>query len=65
MPIAGLGVTSLSDFIGMRTALAIAAIVYGAITILVLFRVRNECSLTGECQPELTTPAPAPVSVQS
>jgi MFS family permease len=64
MPIAGLGVTSLSDFIGMKTALAIAAIVYGAITILVLFRVRNECSLTGECQPELTTPAPAPVSVQ-
>jgi MFS family permease len=64
MPIAGLGVTSLSDFIGMRTALAIAAVVYGAITILVLFRVRNECALTGECQAELTTPAPAPVSVQ-
>jgi MFS family permease len=64
MPIAGLGVTSLSDFIGMRTALAIAAVVYGAITILVLLRVRNECSLTGECQAELTTPAPAPVSVQ-
>src|SRR5256714_6006866 len=57
MPIAGLGVTSLSDFIGMRTALAIAAVVYGAITILVLFRVRNECALTGECQAELTTPA--------
>jgi MFS family permease len=64
MPIAGLGVTSLSDFIGMKTALAIAAIVYGAITILVLVRVRNECALTGECQAELTTPAPAPVSVQ-
>jgi MFS family permease len=64
MPIAGLGVTSLSDFIGMKTALAIAAIVYGAVTILVLFRVRNECALTGECQAELTTPAPAPVSVQ-
>src|SRR3954467_13685344 len=58
MPIAGLGVTSLSDFIGMKTALAIAAIVYGVITIVVLFRIRNECSLTGECQPELTTPAP-------
>ena len=64
MPIAGLGVTSLSDFIGMKMALAIAAIVYGAITILVLVRVRSECSLTGECQAELTTPAPAPVSVQ-
>jgi MFS family permease len=64
MPVAGLGVTSLSDFIGMRTALAIAAVVYGAITVLVLVRVRNECSLTGECQAELTNPAPAPVSVQ-
>src|SRR6266513_63872 len=59
MPIAGLGVTSLSDFIGMRMALAIAAIVYGAITILVLVRVRKEC-----CEPavgEVTaTEAPAP-----
>src|SRR5213595_2746643 len=49
MPIAGLGVTSLSDFIGMKTALAIAAIVYGAITILVLVRVRKECAQPGEC----------------
>src|SRR3954453_5947889 len=50
MPIAGLGVTSLSDFIGMRTALAIAAMIYGAITILVLLRVRKECAQPGECQ---------------
>jgi len=64
MPIAGLGVTSLSDFIGMRTALAIAAIIYGAITILVLLRVRKECAQPGQCQVELTTPAPAPVSVR-
>ena len=64
MPIAGLGVTSLSDFIGMKTALAIAAIVYGAITVLVLLRVRKECTQPGECQAELTTPAPAPVSAQ-
>src|SRR3954470_11843401 len=64
MPIAGLGVTSLSDFIGMKTALAIAAIIYGAITILVLLRVRKECTQPGECQAELTTPAPAPVSAQ-
>src|SRR6185436_13134606 len=54
MPIAGLGVTSLSDLIGMRTALAIAAVVYGAITILVLARVRKECSGPGECRAELT-----------
>src|SRR5437867_9805418 len=39
MPLAGLGVTSLSDFIGMRMALAIAAITYGTITVFVLARV--------------------------
>ena len=64
MPIAGLGVTSLSDFIGMRPALAIAAIVYGAITIVVLSRVRKECAQPGECQVELGTPAPVTVPVQ-
>jgi MFS family permease len=57
MPIAGLGVTSLSDFIGMKTALAVAAVVYGAITVLVLWRVRKECSGPGECEAELGTPA--------
>jgi MFS family permease len=62
MPLAGLGVTSLSDFIGMKTAFAIAAIVYGAITILVLLRVRKACPLTGECQAELVTPAPSVVA---
>jgi len=46
MPLAGLGVTSLSDFIGMPTALAIAAIVYGTVTLLVLARVRKQC-----CEP--------------
>ena len=58
MPIAGLGVTSLSDFIGMPTALAIAAIVYGAITLLILARVRRQC-----CEPALSeaTPAETPV----
>src|SRR5437762_1106606 len=35
MSISGLGVSSLFDFIGMPTVLAIAAVVYGAITILV------------------------------
>src|SRR5437773_4067734 len=58
MPIAGLGVTSLSDFIGMPTALAIAAIVYGAITLLILARVRRQC-----CEPALSeaTPVETPV----
>src|SRR6266568_652897 len=54
MPISGLGVTSLSDFIGMTTALAIAAIVYGAITLLILARVRRQC-----CEPALSEAAPA------
>jgi MFS family permease len=62
MPIAGLGVTSLSDFIGMPKALAIAAVIYGAITVFVLLRVRKECSQPGECQAELTTPAPSAVA---
>jgi MFS family permease len=57
MPLAGLGVTSLSDFIGMKTALAIAAVLYGAITVFVLLRVRKECSGPGECTTELTSPA--------
>jgi hypothetical protein len=65
MPIAGLGVTSLSDFIGMRMALAIAAILYGAITIFVLLRVRKECSAVGVCQADLTTPTPSAVATVS
>jgi MFS family permease len=64
MPIAGLGVTSLSDFIGMRMALAIAAILYGTITVLVLVRVRKECSQPGATEAELGTPAtPAAATV--
>ncbi len=43
MPFAGLGVTALSDFIGMPKALAIAALSYGVITLLVLARVRKQC----------------------
>jgi MFS family permease len=63
MPIAGLGVTSLSDFIGMRMALAIAAILYGVITVLVLLRVRNECSGAGMTEAELTASAPSVATV--
>jgi len=59
MPIAGLGVTSLSDFIGMPTALAIAAIAYGVITLLVLARVRKQCAeLPGISETKIGTPAP-------
>lgn len=65
MPIAGLGVTSLSDLIGMRMALGIAAILYGAITVFVLLRVRKECSVVGVCQADLTTPASSAVATVS
>jgi len=58
MPIAGLGVTSLSDVIGMPTALMIAAIIYGAITLAVLARFRKQCSepAVSETQPAQTSP---------
>jgi MFS family permease len=59
MPIAGLGVTSLSDYIGMRHALAVAAVIYCAITLSVLARVRKECSETGIVEAQLATPAPS------
>src|SRR5438093_4045227 len=45
MPIAGLGVTSLSDVIGMPTALVIAAVTVGGVTLLRLASVRRECFL--------------------
>jgi MFS family permease len=44
MPVAGLGITGLSDLIGMRTALAIAAACYAAIALPVLACVRRKCS---------------------
>src|SRR6184192_3293348 len=44
MPIAGLGITGLSDAIGMRSALAIAAVCYAAIALTVLARVRRKCA---------------------
>jgi MFS family permease len=59
MPIAGLGITSLSDFIGMPKALAIAGITYGIIGLFVLSRVRTECGGTGEaCIAEAQSPPP-------
>ncbi len=63
MPLAGLGVTSLSDFLGMRSALAIAATIYGAISIVVLARVRKQCAEPpGISETEIGTPAPPPVA---
>src|SRR2546427_238468 len=44
MPVAGLGITGLSDLIGMRTALAVAAGCYAVIALIVLGRVRRQCA---------------------
>jgi MFS family permease len=63
MPVAGLGITGLSDLIGMRTALAIAAACYGVIALTVLARVRQQCSLPAVAEkPAAETPAPPPVA---
>jgi MFS family permease len=59
MPVAGLGITGLSDLIGMRSALAIAAVSYAAIALFVLARVRRECSQPGLAQtPSAEAPTP-------
>jgi MFS family permease len=63
MPVAGLGITGLSDRIGMRTALAIAAVCYGIIALTVLARVRRQCLQPAVCEtPVAETPAPPPVA---
>ncbi len=60
MPVAGLGITSLSDAIGMPRALAAAATLYGVVGILVLYRVRRECGGFGEsCVEDVETPPPS------
>jgi len=58
MPIAGLGITSVSDLVGMRTAIAIAAVCYGVIGLLVLARVRTQCreDSPGKAEPAETPP---------
>src|SRR5438094_1690233 len=59
MPVAGLGITGLSDLIGMRTALAIAAVCYAAIALTVLARVRRKCAEPAVTEtPSTETPAP-------
>ena len=58
MPVAGLGVTGLSDLIGMPTALAIAAVCYAIIALIVLARVRLECSRPAAPEKPAVEPAP-------
>src|SRR5438309_7275399 len=57
MPLAGLGITSLSDAIGMPAALVIAAVAYGAITLLVLAGVRKQFWEPGMSETQIGTPA--------
>jgi MFS family permease len=62
MPIAGLGITGLSDLIGMRTAIALAALCYGVIGLFVLVRVRMQCREQPQGQAEAAKrPAPPPL----
>jgi len=59
MPVAGLGITGLSDLIGMRTALAIAAGCYAVVALVVLGRVRRQCAQPAVAEtPSAETPAP-------
>ncbi|MGA7274477.1 MAG: MFS transporter [Candidatus Udaeobacter sp.] len=59
MPVAGLGITGLSDLIGMRTAMAIAAGCYAVIALIVLGRVRRQCAQPAVAEtPGAETPAP-------
>ncbi|PYI46172.1 MAG: hypothetical protein DMF11_09585 [Verrucomicrobia bacterium] len=59
MPVAGLGITDLSDLIGMRTALAIAAGCYAVIALIVLGRVRRQCAQPVVAEtPSAEAPAP-------
>src|SRR2546421_8525911 len=63
MPIAGLGVTSLSDAIGMPTALVIAAFTYGTITLAGLSRIRKQLSEPpGISETKIGQPAPPPIA---
>jgi predicted MFS family arabinose efflux permease len=58
MPVSGLGITGLSDLIGMPTALAIAAVCYAVIAMIVLARVRRECSRPTVQERPAAEPAP-------
>jgi MFS family permease len=60
MPIAGLGVTSLADVIGMRTALVIAAVGYGVGAISILLRIGGRMNASPAA---LTSPVPEVAAV--
>ncbi len=60
MPLTSLGVTSLADAIGMRTALAASAIGYGVAALFILSRIGDGLD---EAPVTVTGPAPAEVAV--
>ncbi|HXA09946.1 MAG TPA: MFS transporter [Chthoniobacterales bacterium] len=62
MPIAGLGVTSLADAIGMRTALVVSAIGYGVAAIFILSRIGRRLNDTPTARTSATVPEVATVS---
>jgi MFS family permease len=63
MPIAGLLITGLSDLIGMRTALAVAATLFAVGSFLVLSAAgRKGCECADKSVP-VAEPEPAPVTV--
>ena len=62
MPLAGLGVTGLSDLIGMPRALAIAAITYGALTTFILASVLRQCREPGVAEVEGAQTPPPPIA---
>ncbi|MEO5721901.1 MAG: MFS transporter, partial [Chthoniobacterales bacterium] len=62
MPVAGLVITSLSDLIGMRPAMGIAAALYAAGALFVLSRCDHTMPIDGEVVP-VTEPAPQPVPI--
>jgi hypothetical protein len=60
MPIAGLLITGVSDWIGMRTALAVAAVLFGIGSVIVLSAAgRTVCQCP---ETPVTDAEPAPVS---
>jgi MFS family permease len=55
MPLSGLVLTTASDVIGMRSAMAVGACMYGLIGLTLLSRVRHQCG----SKPETIPPEPA------
>ena len=60
MPITGLGVTSLADVVGMRTALFASALGYGVVALFILSRIGDALN---ETPATITSAAPEPAAV--